>query len=185
MEYLEKQNTDCLKGICAVAVVTHHVFNLTGMGSSIGLGPVLTALGYLAVSVFFALSGYGLAFSYNQNGGGYLSSFIRCRVMPIYVVYCAAILIYGALMFFAGINYSWGDFTKSFCFGGTIVPHGWYFQVIVLFYLIFYIAHKFSNRPLLFIFALTIGYIVACFFYGLSSIWYECALCFDLGFLFF
>jgi len=71
-------------------------------------------------------------------------------------------------------------------FGNTVVPYGWYFQVILLFYLIFYIAYRFfKKRPLLFIFKATIAYMLGCGLLGLSTTWYECAFCFDLGFLFF
>ena len=72
MAYLDKQNTDCLKGLCAMAVVISHLCSQTGIGSSLGLGAIYSALGYLAVSVFFALSGYGLAFSYNRTGGVFI-----------------------------------------------------------------------------------------------------------------
>ena len=186
MTYLEKQNTDCLKGLCAIAVVISHLCSQTGIGSSLGLGAIYSALGYLAVSVFFALSGYGLAFSYNRTGGGYLSTFIRVRVLPIYVLYCSAIVLYAILRFIMGVDYSLMDLAQSFFLGNTIVPYGWYFQVIILFYLLFYVAYKYCKKqPLLFISVATVVYMIGCGVFGLSTTWYECALCFDVGFLFF
>ena len=42
--YLSRENTDCLKGICAIMVVICHVCSRTNIGASIGLGPIYTAL---------------------------------------------------------------------------------------------------------------------------------------------
>ena len=57
--YLSRENTDCLKGICAIMVV----ISRTNIGASIGLGPIYTAFGYWAVSGFMFMSGYGLTHS--------------------------------------------------------------------------------------------------------------------------
>lgn len=75
-DFLAKSNTDCFKGICAMMVVLCHVCSLTGIGASIGLGPIYTGFGYLGVSGFMFMSGFGLTYSLlNSNGGGiYLAS---------------------------------------------------------------------------------------------------------------
>lgn len=66
--FLDKNNTDCLKGIFAICVLTHHICNRIGIDGA--LGPFLASWGYLSVVIFFVLSGYGLAFSYKSRGGG-------------------------------------------------------------------------------------------------------------------
>ena len=52
--------TNSLKGLFAIGVVLSHLCSRTGLGSSIGLGPIYTALGYWGVSVFLFISGFGL-----------------------------------------------------------------------------------------------------------------------------
>ena len=102
------------------------------------------------------------------------------------MLYCSAIVLYAILRLIMGVDYSLTDLAQSFLFGNTIVPYGWYFQVIILFYLLFYVAYKYCKKqPLLFIIAATVVYMIGCGVLGLSTTWYECALCFDLGFLFF
>jgi probable poly-beta-1,6-N-acetyl-D-glucosamine export protein len=75
VNYLSRENTNILKGICAVMVVLHHVCSRTGTFSEIGLGPIYTAMGYWAVSVFMFVSGYGLMCSLTKSphSGGVFS----------------------------------------------------------------------------------------------------------------
>ena len=68
--FLDKNNTDCLKGIFAICVLTHHICNRIGIDGA--LGPFLASWGYLSVAIFFVLSGYGLAFSYKSRGGVFI-----------------------------------------------------------------------------------------------------------------
>lgn len=70
IDYLSRETTDCLKGICALMIVLCHVCSRTGIGVSIGLGPILNAIGYCGVSGFMFVSGYGLSCSLLRNGGG-------------------------------------------------------------------------------------------------------------------
>lgn len=65
-----KNQTNHLKGIFAIGVVVCHLCSKTGLTSSIGLGPIYTALGYWSVSVFMFISGYGLIAQYQRFGGG-------------------------------------------------------------------------------------------------------------------
>ena len=77
--YLSRENTDCLKGICAIMVVICHVCSRTNIGASIGLGPIYTAFGYWAVSGFMFMSGYGLTRSIlnKYNGGGVFTKLLK------------------------------------------------------------------------------------------------------------
>jgi membrane-bound acyltransferase YfiQ involved in biofilm formation len=56
-EFLSKSSTDCIRGICIVVIILHHIAQRM-------LNPVLLKpyehFGYLSVSIFFFLSGYGL-----------------------------------------------------------------------------------------------------------------------------
>lgn len=185
MVSFDKQNTDALKGISAIAILVCHLYARTGVGQSLGLGFAFTAFGYLAVSIFLALSGYGLAYSYNCRGGGYLHYFLRRRVLPIYILQCILIGLYAIVKFVLGKGYTVRDFVQSFFFGRTIVSNGWYLQVILLFYLIFYLSFKWTKRPACSVLIATTVYVMLCMVAGLDSTWYECTFCFDLGFLIF
>ena len=47
-----RSQTDCLKGVFAIGILICHLCSRTGLGSSVGLGPIYTALGYLSFYVY-------------------------------------------------------------------------------------------------------------------------------------
>lgn len=51
-DYISKENTDCLKGIFAIAVVICHIYGRRPFGISFGIGAIFMALGYLSVAAF-------------------------------------------------------------------------------------------------------------------------------------
>ena len=122
--YLSRENTDCLKGICAIMVVICHVCSRTNIGASIGLGPIYTAFGYWAVSGFMFMSGYGLTRSIlnKYNGGGYLQIFLSKRVLPIYMLMALlSVVYYGMGHLLALEPPSLSCFIQSFFFGNTVI----------------------------------------------------------------
>ena len=84
--YLSKQNSDCLKGIFAFFVITHHLYQSSNLINGGALAVILQALGYLSVAVFFFLSGYGLMYSFIIKGDGYISNFIKKRILPFWCI---------------------------------------------------------------------------------------------------
>lgn len=69
---LAKQTSISLKGVLALMILIHHIYQQTLFGSSsLLIDYVLRSFGYWGVSAFFMLSGYGLMFSL-RNGGGML-----------------------------------------------------------------------------------------------------------------
>ena len=184
MELLSKNNSDCLKGIFAIAILLSHLCGRTGIGSLIGLGPIYTALGYWAVSVFLFISGYGLAYSFDKKPN-YSRNFISTKLLHLYILQLIFILLYYLLRTIFMIQPTNMSLLNSLFFGETIISNGWYLQVIILFYLIFYIISHFKRyyTRICILFIVTLLYIVICNYVGLSSTWYETAICFPLGVL--
>ena len=75
-----KENSDCIKGVFAVFVILHHVYQESGVLHFGPVGIVLQALGYLSVATFFFISGYGLAASYIAKGDFYLKDFPKMHL---------------------------------------------------------------------------------------------------------
>ena len=65
---LTKENTLALKGIFAIIVLVHHIYQYSLLVDG-HVGWMLQASGWLSVSIFFFLSGYGLTKSYLANRG--------------------------------------------------------------------------------------------------------------------
>ena len=192
-KYLTRSHTDCFKGLCAIMVVLCHVCSRTGIGASVGLGPIYSAFGYWGVSGFMFLSGYGLVCSLQKNPdrGGYLSTFIRNRVFLVYMLMALLVVVYYVLKLFLSPDPpTISELIQSFFFGRTVISFGWYLQSIVLIYLIFYVAAKVvlkhCKKPIGMPMCIVIGiglllYIGLCLVMRLDSTWYETALSFLVG----
>ena len=182
-EYLSKSNSDCLKGLFALAIIVCHLFAKKGFGISLGLGPIFSSLGYLSVAIFLFASGYGLTVSYIGKGKDYLQGFLRKRVLPIYIINFILILVYTLYDLISGNEIIFKTFFQSFLFGDTIVKYGWYIQMILLFYIIYYLCFKFFaiNKGIVVLMLFILLYCVLCVFGELSSTWYECSGAFLLG----
>lgn len=137
-EYLSLDTTNCLKGICAVCVVIHHLYQQTDIAKEHIIGKFLQSLGFLAVAVFFFLSGYGLVVSVKRKGTDYIRAFPIKRIVPFYINNVILIFVYVLLFTTVKGGVSHQEFIQSFFWGGTVVKNGWYLQVILMFYISFY-----------------------------------------------
>lgn len=146
-DYLSKENGDCLKGIFAICVLIHHLYQHSGMfrGSIIGAG--LQFLGYLSVGVFFFLSGYGLMKSFLKKGTEYLRTFLQKRLLPFYITVLIMTTIYALFRYSLGDTVDMVDLVQSLLFGGTIISNGWYLQTQLLFYIAFFLVFRFCRSP--------------------------------------
>lgn len=117
-----------IKLCCAIAVVVSHVVKIKDLGN---LSFFYDAGGY-AVSVFFFLSGYGLAYSIVTKPY-YMQGFFRKRFMYILATYLTASFFYMLVSYSIGFA---GNFHLLQLFAlNPILPYGWYFVVLLLFYL--------------------------------------------------
>ncbi len=183
-EFLSISKSVALKGILAVMVLVCHLHAEVDLFKSSILGTLFTAFGYLAVAGFFFVSGYGLTEQANKKGKEYAKSFVKRKILPFYLLCVFLIFIYllRDLIIYKQVNL--GDTLWSFVIGKTIVDKGWYLQVQLLMYLIFYLSIRFFDRKIIWggvVFLASLIYIVVCFAVGLSSTWFEGVLCFSLG----
>lgn len=111
---------DGMRGLAALAVITDHVSS-----------PLMDALipgRYLAVDFFFILSGFVLAHVYGERLGAGMSmrDFMRVRLIRLYPLYFAGIVLGGALALLYAIK-GWGEGTlahvaASFAFALPMLP---------------------------------------------------------------
>lgn len=174
---LSKGNTTCLKGILSLIVVLHHLDQNTALFCWVPDG-ILYISGYLAVAVFFFLTGYGLVSSYHAKGQAYIRMFPMCRILPFWLANALLVLIYSG----ADVALGRGELSArlvltSLFFGSdTIVSKGWYLQaalvIYVCFYLIFSLA-KTRNARFLLAFAAVGMYGVVCVALSFPGYYYE------------
>lgn len=139
---LSIQKTNALKGILAICVLISHLYSIFHFESKILNWVVGSLMGYLSVSLFFFLSGYGLESSYEKKKDTYIEKFMKRKIIPFYTIYVILVGIYVGMRFITGENISFSDILKSLLYGGTVVKFGWFLQTILVLYLIFWMSYQ-------------------------------------------
>lgn len=71
LDYFSRNKTECLKGLLAILVLVHHIYQKAHLFEEYPfIDYLLKYLGYYCVSGFFFISGYGLYSSLKRNRGG-------------------------------------------------------------------------------------------------------------------
>lgn len=183
--YLSKENTKCMKGIFAVFILLHHLYQSCGYFHGTYFGAVFQAMGYLSVGMFFFFTGYGLMFSSSKKD--YMNSFLLKRFVPLYLFYLLLVFLYSTYRLMLGESLSFSVLLQSLVFGETYVPLGWYLQATFVIYLIWWAACKLAkgkDKRLVITGTCLVVYCLLCGFLGLTSTWYESVFCVPLGMLF-
>lgn len=79
-EFMPKDQTSILKGMCCILVILVHI----PVAYANRLQDMAGSFAYIAVSLYFMLSAYGLRFSF-ENKRKYADMFIRNRVIPLLI----------------------------------------------------------------------------------------------------
>lgn len=182
---MSKEYTNCLRGIFAVLVVVHHLYQYSGLFAGTYIGAILQLLGFVSVAMFFFFSGYGLMFSSEKND--YIEKFFRKRFIPLYCFYVFLIALYSIWTILVDKSIALGLVARSFAFGGTIVTNGWYLQatfVAYLIYLFVFKTFKSAKRRVTFFGVGILLYLFACVLIGYGITWYQTIPCMVLGMVF-
>lgn len=185
--YLSRENTDCMKGIFALAVLFHHIFQQINVLQWYPLKSVMLAMGQWGVSVFFFISGYGLMESFQKKGRQYVKDFPKKRILPFYGMYTLIIIIYLVYDILTKNMPHTSNIVRSFFpGGGTIVACGWYLQVILLFYILFYFVSNIFQKPrktAISMVIVQVCYFVICAFISKDGLTYQSTPAFTVGIL--
>lgn len=176
-DYLSVKTCNCYRGFFALIVILHHIAQRVSGGVYFS---DFTRAGYLAVAVFFFLSGYGLQ-KKNLTDSTYSHGFLLKRIPSILIPYLIMCLLYWCAYALLGdvrsIASMWNNFIIN---GDPIVWFSWYVVCILVFYLVFYLLMKTAkqNRP-----AMLLGgiiyyavYVFVCRRLSFGIWWYQTAL---------
>lgn len=139
---ITKESTLEIKGIAILMVIIGHVSSRYGSS-------VLNYMGAFGVALFLFISGYGLVMSYNKNG---LNNFFKKRFINVFIPYVAITTIWIIFDLIKGKIYSLKTYVLlliGFDYNRTIDETMWYISFILLWYIIFYIIFKCTNKNLL------------------------------------
>lgn len=187
-DYLSLPNTNCVKGIFALCVLLHHLYQHSGLFHDTYIGVIFQGLGYLSVAMFFFLSGYGLRISHNIKGYQYVNAIPQKRMRPLYLQCIVLIALYTVLYIVIGKEVKASVVLQSFLWGNTMIVNGWYLQTILVLYGLYFIiygivGHEKQNKINLHIgmFAALVIYALICIFFGKTITWYQSVFTFFLG----
>lgn len=179
-DYFSKQAVGNMKGLFAIMVLVHHIFmKVLILPEGIVAEFITHHFGYWAVSAFFFFSGYGLTISSGKDG--YKEHFLRNRVLPIFLINAALIAVYTLEKLLLNIPINSAKIINSFLIGETVVNFGWFMQIIVIFYLLFWISSYFTKRSADVLTLLILIYVSTCMALHLSDCYYLSSLAFPLG----
>lgn len=180
-DWLSKEETTKLKGIAAILIIFHHV------GQNIPINAIslpLHELGKYVVGIFFFLSGYGLIISLIKNNQ-YLQGFLQKRLLLIYVPFILINAIDICINSLRGRE--WESFEiVSTLFGFTLLDGAlWYIQLILMYYLVFYILFKYLNmqKAVVGLVLFSLYYFMVGYLLGLGNHMINTSFCFVFGVL--
>ena len=184
-DYLSLDGTMCLKGILAVCILLHHLYQRTSILLGTVFGGILQSMGYLSVAGFFFITGYGLMAQYMHSRKRYMAHFLRNRILSLYIMYLMTAVLYLIYnLWCGGIEVSILSIIKTLTFGGTIVENGWYIQAVFIVYIAFYMIFRLSiqdDLKVALMFLATIFYCILCLIMNLPNTWYESIFAVVLG----
>ena len=181
-DYLDVKSTTGLKGFLSLGIVFHHLSQWVTTGIEFSN---FNYMGTYIVSVFFFLSGYGL-YVQNKIKENYLDNFLVKRLSRIFIPFVFISSIYLIYRKINGQVLSSSFFIDLFKKGSTVIYNGWFVDIIILMYILFYISFRvFSNKTIAILVntVLIIFYIVLAIKLEYGFWWYNSSLPFVLGLL--
>lgn len=145
MQYLSKNTFGCIKGWCALGILIHHIYQFSGILDGTAARFLLINLGNWAVGLFVFMSGYGLYESYRDKGDRYIANFLRNKLLSFWILYLIVAGVYILYDFIRGYPHTVGEYLGTFTYGKTIISFGWYLQLTLVLYLVYWIAFRFGR----------------------------------------
>jgi peptidoglycan/LPS O-acetylase OafA/YrhL len=180
----DKKQSVCIRGLMAVLIVLSHSHYYM---DSLGFLKVFKPFGYLGVSVFFFLSGYGVVIS-SKNNSQYLLGYWKKRLLKLYVPYIFVSIIY--LLCIYPVNMTGKEvpdiFSILFAFTAikNLLPFAWYVIVILGWYVVYYIVAKMHlsyKKMLVILMSIVVLYYIIGIVSGIGSFFYNSSICLIIG----
>lgn len=103
------------------------------------LQPMFRNIGFVCVSVFFFISGWGTMYGYLKRED-YLNGFALRKVKKILVPYLVAVIIYSMAEIATGSSFI--ECIESFIVGSPVAKYSWYIIAVFIYYIEFWVAFR-------------------------------------------
>ncbi len=188
-DYISPNGTLAVKGLFVLIVFLSHSTGYVTYGT--GLSDMLmlktcSAVNQLMVVPFFFYSGYGIMVS-AMTKKDYGKKLPKNRLLPLYLKFVFAVIIYIAAGFITGKSYGVRDIFYGLIGWESVGNSNWFmFATFVLYVISFFAISFFKNKYLSASLSalLTVGYIFLMVLAGKEVVWYDTVLAFPLGMFF-
>lgn len=185
-ESFSRDVTDSIKGIFIWLVFLSHFASYVVYSAKIDVfgHKISLILGQLIVACFLFYSGYGVMEAIKKRGSDYVKLFPKNRVLKTLIHFDIAVVLFLIVAVIVGKEYPLGKIIMSFFGWEAIGNSNWYIFVVIVLYLLTWIAFTLIKSHIKLAAALvtmlTFGLIVFLKFTKQSH-WYDTALCYVLG----
>ena len=149
-EYLEKEQTNSIKGIFILIVFLNHARGyfepLSDNIPNFIYNMFFHLIGQMMVVMFLFYSGYGICCQFTNKGGAYQSTFLRKRITLTWIHFVIAIVLYAVIAVIFHEKYSINEWVLCWTGWESIGNSNWFVFDILVLYLITYIAMIMSLR---------------------------------------
>lgn len=181
-EFLNRDYTSILRGLCMIAIVFSHTANeFSALLAEYHIAGLLIC-GRLATGIFFFLSGYGLTLSIQRNSidRSYVVRHLRHLLLP-YLIFWIFYIVVGLLTQTLPTDIS---FYTAFFFLRMPYVDAWFFKTIIGIYIVYFFLARFVKaRAGICISIIIIVYAMLLSTTDVSSFWWNTIMCFPLGIL--
>ena len=132
-----KTFSDNLKGYLSLMIICNHL--AASIKNPIILEPMFRNIGFICVSIFFFISGWGTMYGYLKKED-YLNGFVSRKITKILIPYLIAIILYSAAEIATGSSFI--ECLESFAVGSPVAKYSWYIIAVFVYYIEFWIAFK-------------------------------------------
>lgn len=191
---MAKERTDAIKGIFILLVFQSHSlkyickcgYQFDALGDSLFYS-FFMGFTQLVVVMFLFYSGYGVCESFKRKGLVYAKKMPRHRLLGTLLNYDVAVVIFVIVSLLLGISISLKQGLVALTSWDTVGIDNWYIFVILLCYLMSYLALRFGSLKLEHRALLLLALCLLCVFtlsHFKTERWYNTLLCYPLGFLY-
>ncbi|MBQ4317195.1 MAG: acyltransferase [Clostridia bacterium] len=183
-DFLSVESGKSIRGLLALIIVLHHLANRFSAAESGVVFRIFCDIGFLAVSIFFFISGYGLQKQHIEKEN-YSKGFLLKRLPTVLIPYIIVNVIYWAMSFLYEKPLGILDILKGLIDGSPVVAHSWYIISIIVFYIAFavlmWICKKRHGLMLLLASVFYVVYAFVCIKLNYGAWWYNTAFVLIFG----
>lgn len=140
--YIDTETNSGLRGLCALCIVFHHSAQMLGVWEMF----LLEHFGYLVMNIFFMLSGYGLMYNFLSKER-YLQKVFPRKLIRLFFLFCLMNLMMCICnIYIRKRSLSARQIWNTVMGRDMINQASWFLWVLILLYIIFYVAAKWASR---------------------------------------